>query len=96
MHRTLKTTGNFTKHLIKILNVFLFSIPASLAQQGAVDGEWQAYGADNGSTKYTALSVDQRWMIPIRSSIHSSAMQAIGLPRLSSKMASATFLTALA
>ncbi|MFT4863407.1 MAG: quinoprotein glucose dehydrogenase, partial [Pseudohongiellaceae bacterium] len=56
MHRTLKTTGNFTKHLIKILNVFLFSIPASLAQQGAVDGEWQAYGADNGSTKYTALS----------------------------------------
>jgi quinoprotein glucose dehydrogenase len=31
-------------------------MPICLAQQGAVSGEWQAYGADNGSTKYTALS----------------------------------------
>lgn len=29
--------------------------PLLLAQQGAIAGEWQAYGADNGSTKYTAL-----------------------------------------
>ena len=27
------------------------------AGQGALDGEWQAFGGDEGSTKYTALAV---------------------------------------
>ncbi len=30
------------------------ALPAS-AQQGAADGEWHAYGADNGATKYSPL-----------------------------------------
>jgi quinoprotein glucose dehydrogenase len=28
---------------------------SAVAQQGAVDGEWRAYGADNGGTKYSPL-----------------------------------------
>lgn len=56
MHSALATTRNLVNHLSKIISLTALSIPLSWAQQGAVSGEWQAYGADNGSTKYTALS----------------------------------------
>ena len=37
-----------------IVAVLATALPAT-AQQGAVDGEWHAYGADDGATKYSPL-----------------------------------------
>ncbi len=56
MLRAQATTRDLATILVKYLCLFLCSIPLGLAQQGANNGEWQAYGADNGSTKYTPLS----------------------------------------
>lgn len=42
--------------LVAVTTLSLTSlVPTAQAQQGARDGGWQAYGADTGSTKYTAL-----------------------------------------
>ncbi len=38
-----------------LLLMLVFPASVSLAQYGANDGNWQAYGADVGSTKYTGL-----------------------------------------
>ncbi|HIF73915.1 MAG TPA: pyrroloquinoline quinone-dependent dehydrogenase [Porticoccaceae bacterium] len=43
----------FTRSLIALLTLSLSTI--LLAQRGAQDGGWQAFGADTGSTKYTPL-----------------------------------------
>ena len=42
-------------HLLLILLLTAFLQARALAQGGATGGEWQAYGADTGSTKYTPL-----------------------------------------
>ena len=41
--------------VIGLLLVAVFVAATTTAQQGAVDGEWHAYGADNGATKYSPL-----------------------------------------
>lgn len=41
--------------LISSLFITLTAISATFAQQGAIDGDWSAYGADSGNTKYTPL-----------------------------------------
>lgn len=56
MHKALSTIPNLAKYLFQSLSLLLVLAATSLAQQGAIDGDWQAYGADNGSTKYTGLS----------------------------------------
>ncbi len=66
MNRTLMTADNhihLVDHsvcckllLVPIVLAALHFSSSSFAQQGAQAGEWQAYGADIGSTKYTALS----------------------------------------
>jgi len=38
----------------QLIGYSLGTAPAN-AQQGATDGEWQAYGGDIGSTKYSPL-----------------------------------------
>ncbi|MYK86869.1 MAG: hypothetical protein F4018_00095, partial [Acidobacteria bacterium] len=38
-----------------VVAVLLGTSAAAPAQQGARDGEWRYYGADSGSTKYSAL-----------------------------------------
>ena len=54
------STLNGTRALAKLLSlpllVLLLANPSNLfAQTGAIAGEWQAYGGDVGSTKYTPL-----------------------------------------
>lgn len=56
MHKALSTIPNLAKYLFQSLSLLLVLAATSFAQQGAIDGDWQAYGADNGSTKYTGLS----------------------------------------
>jgi glucose dehydrogenase len=44
------------KPLLLLMLALLLASPSSLfAQAGAIEGEWQAYGGDIGSTKYTPL-----------------------------------------
>lgn len=43
------------RNLVAIAASTLIATSGSLAQNGAVNGGWQAYGADTGSTKYTPL-----------------------------------------
>lgn len=43
-----------SQSLICLFAILLCTLPAS-AQRGAQQGEWQAYGGDNASTKYSAL-----------------------------------------
>lgn len=43
----------FTLSSLVLLSLTFSSLV--MAQRGALDGQWQAYGGDNGSTKYTAL-----------------------------------------
>ncbi len=44
------------KPILLLMPALLLASPSSLfAQAGAIEGEWQAYGGDIGSTKYTPL-----------------------------------------
>ncbi len=41
--------------LLGLLMVTAFGLTQTMAQQGATDGEWRAYGGDEGSTRYSPL-----------------------------------------
>jgi len=46
---------NRVRHLTTLAAIAVLTVSTASAQSGASDGDWQAYAADTGSTKYTPL-----------------------------------------
>ena len=59
------------------------AVTSALAQQGAVDGQWRAYAADNGATKYSPLdqidagNVDQLQIAWTRPTVDQSILDVV-------------------